>query len=53
MERINGYDAMTSGNVFSPKLVQQELEIVASYGVSRTYAKNTILVILVFGEPTH
>jgi len=44
MERRNGYDAMTSGNVFSPKLVQQELEIVASYGANRTYAKNTILV---------
>jgi len=35
---------MTSSNVFFPKMSQEELELVASYGVSRTYPKNTILV---------
>lgn len=35
---------MSSSNVSFPKINQEELAIVASYGTSRTYAKNTILV---------
>jgi len=35
---------MTSSNVFFPKMSAEELELVASYGAKRTYAKNTILV---------
>ena len=35
---------MTSSNAFFPRISQEELELVASYGASRTYAKNTILV---------
>lgn len=35
---------MTSSETFFPKLSQEELAIIASYGASRTYAKNTILV---------
>lgn len=35
---------MTSSEAFFPKLSQEEVGIIASYGASRTYAKNTILV---------
>ncbi len=35
---------MTSGNQFFPELSQEDMRLVASYGVSRSYAKNTILV---------
>ena len=35
---------MTASNVFFPNMSPEELELIASYGASRTYAKNTILV---------
>ena len=35
---------MTSSETFFPKLSHEELEIIANYGASRTYPKNTILV---------
>jgi len=41
---------MTSSNVFFPKMSEEELALVANYGASRTYAKNTIL--LSEGDPS-
>ena len=35
---------MTSGNQFFPELSQEDMRLVAGYGVNRSYAKNTILV---------
>lgn len=35
---------MTSGNQFFPELSQEDMQLVAGYGVSRSYSKNTILV---------
>lgn len=35
---------MSSSNVVFPKISQEDLTLLASYGMSRSYAKNTILV---------
>lgn len=35
---------MTTGNQFFPELSQEDMRLVAGYGVNRSYSKNTILV---------